>query len=350
MEQGGADVDEAGAEDALVLADAGAHGGEDAELAVLGGRAGGLARDVAQAQVIRVEAVVGHQDDGGILTGQIEQGAEHGVVIEVAHFHAVVEDLEIPVANLRPLRRVVFHEGVAEVVDGVVVNAHQVPGLVLDQRGGGGVDAGAVRDDFGERLDARVLLRLVEVLAAHAIEAGQEGAQVVLGQLRRVETQVLEVADEPLGVDGFRLERPFFRLVGTLVVGLLVVVGDHHALGQRLGGVGRPPADGDGVFCLLVEDVPDGLGLSREIGDGADAAGDGILLGKAEDAVLIRALAGGDGGPQRGTERGLEGGDVTHDAALKEAGEVGHFPGVEQRVDDLPIGGVPSDEEDLARW
>jgi hypothetical protein len=56
------------------------------------------------------------------------------------------------------------------------------------------------------------------------------------------------------------------------------------------------------------------------------------------------------GAVERGTERGLEGGDVAHDALLKEADEVGHFPGVEQRVDDLPVGGVPADEEDFARW
>jgi len=347
VEQGRADIDQAGAVDPLVLADAGALGGEDAELAVLGGRTGGLARDVAQAQVVRVEAMVGHQDDGGVVAGQVQQGAEHRIMIEVAHFHAVVEDAEVPVIHLRPLRRVVFHERVAEVVDGVVIDAHQVPRLVLDQRGGGGVDAGAIGDDLGERLDARVLLRLVEVLAAHAIEAGQEGAEIVLGQLRRVEAQVLEVADEPLRVDGFRLERPGVRVVG-MAAGLLVVIGDHHALGQRLGGVGRPPADGDGVFPLLVEDVPDRLGLAREIGDRADAAGDGIGLGKAEDAVFVRALAGGDGGPQRGAERGLEGGDVAHHALLEEAGEVGHFPGVEQRVDDFPVGGVPTDEQDFA--
>ena len=347
VEQGGADIDEAGAEHTLVLADARALGGEDAELAVLGSRAGGLAWDVTQAQVVRVEAVVGHEDDGGVLTGEREQGAEHGIVIEVAHFHAVVEDLVVPVVHLRPLRRVVFHEGVAEVVDGVVVNAHQVPGLVLDQGGGGGVDAGAVGDDFRKRLDARVLFRLVEVLAGHAVEAGQEGTEVVLVQLRGMEAEVLEVADEALGVDGFRLERPLVGLVAA-AVGLLVVVGDHRAVAERLGGVGRPPADGDGVFSLLVEDVPDGLGLAGEIGDGADAAGDGIGLGEAEDAMLVRALAGGDGGPQRGAERGLEGGDVSHDAFFKKAREVGHFAGVEQRVDDLPVRGVPADEQDLA--
>ena len=316
VEQGGTDVDEAGAVNALVLAEAGAHGGEDAELAVLGGGAGWFSRDIAQAQVVRVEAVVRHEDDGGVLPGQVQQGAEHGVVVKVAHFHAVVEDAVIPVIHLRPLRRVVSHEGVPEVVDGIVVNAHQVPRLVLDQGGGGGVNAGAVRDDLHERLDARVFFRLVEVLAAQAIEAGEEGAQVVLGELRRVEAQVLEVAHQPLGVDGFRLERPLFRIVGVVGVGLLVVVGDHHALGEGLGGIGGPPADGDGVFPLLVKDIPDGLGLAGEIGDGADAAGDGIRLGKAEDAVLVRALAGGDGSPQRGAERGLEGGDVAHDALL----------------------------------
>ncbi len=347
VEQGRADIDQAGAVHALVLADAGALGGEDAELAVLGSRAGGLARDVAQAQVVRVEAVVGHEDHGGVLTRESEQGAEHRIVIEVAHFHAVVEDLVVPVVHLRPLRRVIFHERVAEVVDGVVIDAHQVPGLVLDQGGGGGVDAGAVRDDLGERLDARVLFRLVEVLAGHAVEAGQERTEVVLVQLRGMEAEVLEVADEALRMDGFRLERPFVGLVAA-AVGFLVVVGNHHAVAERLGGVGRPPADGDGVFPLLVEDIPDGLGLAREIGDRADAAGDRVRLGEAEDTMLVRALAGGDGGPERGAERGLEGGDVAHHAFFKKARKVGHFAGVEQRVDDLPVRGVPADEQHFA--
>jgi len=66
--------------------------------------------------------------------------------------------------------------------------------------------------------------------------------------------------------------------------------------------------------------------------------------------VFVRALAGGDGGPQRGAERGLEGGDIAHHAFFKEAGEVGHFPGIDERVDDFPIGGVPADEEDFSRW
>jgi len=78
----------------------------------------------------------------------------------------------------------------------------------------------------------------------------------------------------------------------------------------------------------LVEDVPDGLGLAREIGDRADAAGDRIGLGKTEDAVFVRALASGDRRPERGAQRGLEGGDVTHDALFEEAREMGHFPGV----------------------
>jgi len=46
------------------------------------------------------------------------------------------------------------------------------------------------------------------------------------------------------------------------------------------------------------------LGLAGEIGDGTDAAGDGVRLGKAEDAVLAMALADGDGGPRVGLSAG----------------------------------------------
>ena len=50
---------------------------------------------------------------------------------------------------------------------------------------------------------------------------------------------------------------------------------------------------------------------------------DGIGLGESVDAVLERALAGRDGGPEHRRERGLERGQVTHRAAFDKALETG---------------------------
>ena len=94
------------------------------------------------------------------------------------------------------------------------------------------------------------------------------------------------------------------------------------------------------------------LVLRAEVGDRPDAAVDRVRLGEAVDAVLMGALAGGDRGPQHGRERRVEGGEVPGDAAIHHALQVRHLAGVQQRVDQFPVGCVPADEQHLAgnRW
>ena len=96
VQQRGADVEEVGPVDALVFSDAGTLGGEDAKLPVLDRRAGRLARDDGRTQVIGVEPVVGHEDHGRLLPGELQQRAEHHVVVTVSGFQAVIEDAEVP--------------------------------------------------------------------------------------------------------------------------------------------------------------------------------------------------------------------------------------------------------------
>ncbi len=125
-----------------------------------------------------------------------------------------------------------------------------------------------------------------------------------------------------------------------------VNVGDHLAMEIALA-LGRDPGDEVGTETLFAEHFPDGFALAGGGRDGKDLLEDGIDFGGAEDAVIIGHFAGGNGGPLRGTDLGLQGGEVTVDTTLHQGADAVHPAFGEKLIDDLPIGGVPTDEEDL---
>src|SRR5690606_10443870 len=104
--------------------------------------------------------------------------------------------------------------------------------------------------------------------------------------------------------------------------------------------------DDEGAEVGLGEDVPEGLGAPGGAGGGAEAGAGGVGLDEVKDAVLVRGLAGGDGGPEERREHREERGEVGTDAAVDEAPEVGERAGLEEGVDDLPVRGVPADDEE----
>jgi hypothetical protein len=114
-----------------------------------------------------------------------------------------------------------------------------------------------------------------------------------------------------------------------------------------LGGMAGPSTDDHAAQTALAEDIPHRFALAREDGDRLNATAIGRGLGEAVNAMFEGALAGGDGGPQHGRERGSESGELRHRPAFDEAPDVGHLARVHQRMDDLPVGGVPADEEDF---
>ena len=147
-------------------------------------------------------------------------------------------------------------------------------------------------------------------------------------------------------MDGAGLERPFFWIFTD---GSLVVIGNHDPFGKFFDGIRRPPSHYNGSEIVLIKNVPDRLCLAREIGDCSDAAGDRIRLGKSVDAMFVRTFAGCDRSPEDWTKNRLEGGDVSANSFFDQPGQIGHFANVNERHDDLPVGGVPADEEYLAR-
>ena len=114
---------------------------------MLDGRPGGNIGNGRGAQVIRMKAMIRHENHGGVLAGFFEQRPQHLVVKLVSHRDHVVVQLEVALADPGLPRRMVSHEAVAEVIDRIEVDREEIPRLVIQQPNGGGLDAHA----FGER-------------------------------------------------------------------------------------------------------------------------------------------------------------------------------------------------------
>jgi hypothetical protein len=125
---------------------------------------------------------------------------------------------------------------------------------------------------------------------------------------------------------------------------LLEVVGHHHAA-DRFGGVGGPPAHQIGFQTVLLQDVPDRLGFTAQVGDRPHPAAAGIGLAEPMDPMLMGPLAGGDRGPQHRREHRIEGGKVAHHSRSGQPLEVRHLARIQQRPDDLPVGSIPAEQK-----
>ena len=96
----------------------------------------------------------------------------------------------------------------------------------------------------------------------------------------------------------------------------------------------------------LRQDVPERLGLARGTRGYAHAIAGWVWFNKVQDAVFVGRLASGDGGPQQRRKFGLHGAEVCPRPGRNECSEVGHLSARKQRVNDLPIGGVPTENQE----
>src|ERR1039457_159526 len=100
---------------------------------------------------------------------------------------------------------------------------------------------------------------------------------------------------------------------------------------------------------VLIENVPQRFRFSGEVRDRLYAASVRCWLGEAVNAMLERPLSGGDRSPQHRRERRMQRGDLPRGAVFDEAPDVGHFAGIHKWMDDLPVCGIPPDQENLTR-
>lgn len=116
---------------------------------------------------------------------------------------------------------------------------------------------------------------------------------------------------------------------------------------DRFGGMSSKPTEHMTAHARLGADIPQRLDLAGGAGDRMKRAGVGIRFDEAQNAMFVGTLAGSDGVPQHGRKDRPQGCDIAHHAVIDQAFERGHVSLVEQRVDDLPVGSIPTDEENF---
>ena len=287
-----------------------------------------------------LEAVIGYDQDMRAGTSQRDEPAEHLVVKSIQVVHDVAIPRKLPLRDFRQARRVEAHELVADLVDALIIDGTEVPVSGFEQLRGDGVGA----DDLGE-------------------PRRQECQSVADGRVRRV--QLRRARDQrlehrPIDLGGMnaqfgqrgrgvrRMHRVLRRRpeVRTRTGGGTGELPGNDGPAHRLRGMAGLPAANHGTPAGLREDVPEGLAGPRAGADRPDAGTVGRGFDEAVDTVCVGPLPGGDARPQDGREHRRERLEVAHGAALHESPEVRHPAGVEQRVDHLPVGRVPADEQD----
>ena len=268
-----------------------------------------------------MEAVITDEDHGRLGAGKLQKSAEHEIVIAIGRVNDLFVKLEVALAHPLEPRRVILHEAMAEVVDGVEVDRRKIPvGHLLKQVHRPPMDPGAFGDQLGERAEPLVFL-LIDFRGL-----GDEVPQQIAVELMGMEALVGEIGGKLRWVDGACSQRPRLAERGDR---LLEMIG-HHRAADRLGGGARPPADDERGVAGLVENVPDGLRFAGKNRDRADGARLRIGLGEAMDAVLEGALARGDARPEHRRKCGLKRGEISHHAVLHQPADMGHEPHVDQ--------------------
>ena len=212
--------------------------------------------------------MVGHENHGGVRAGFIEQRAEHLIVQQVGLIYDVAVELEIALGDPSLARRMILHKAVGEMVDGVVVDGKEIPRLVFDQPSGGRMNGNAFAQDLHQRSEAFIFV-LID-LGGLGDKRLDHGGQQLVGMKAQVSQRFGELGR----MHAAGQQRPdFVKRAGFIANGAAraVEVVGYRGAPQRLGGMAGPPADDDAPQAVLIQDVPYGLALARQVGDGANA-------------------------------------------------------------------------------
>ena len=345
MEDRGSDIEQPTAEDEVVGLDAGPAGHEHPLWPVPDGDPGRHAGRKRWPQMIAVKAVVGDEDHGRVGPGQLHQPLEKHVVQPVDAGHHVAIQFEIGLRDPLHPRRVVGHEEVADLVHGPVIDRREVPvGIGLHEVRRRGMGRKGLRKFLGQHPEPLVFLLVDRVRLGHEQPDHLVGIEVVRAHAKIVHR--LREFRRPVGAGGGRrpvggrLVRRGARQVAehvrhdTAVSGLLAVRGE--------------PAHDMTPQAPLAQHLPERATPPRGGRHRHDPARVRIHLRESWHAVMVGHLAGGDARPEHRRELGLEGREIAAHACLDEPCQARHDTRVEEWMDDLPVGGIPADEQQPA--
>ena len=335
-------VQQTRAVDQRVLLESGPHRGEDALRPVPHGDARRHSRREGGPQVVAVEAVIAHQHDGGVRSSKLHQPRQQQIVKAVGAVHHILVEREVRIRRPLHLRRVEGHELVADLVNRSVIDRREVPVRpVLHQPAGRGVHAAGLRKTL-RQMPEPLVLRLVN---ARRIRHEQT-QHLIRVDVPRTHAQRVEMLCQLLRPVGARRRlRPVLRRVLLLVLEAVVEVRDDAALRQPLPLRGEP-AHHMGLQPVLAQHLPHRLATTRRGRDRHHLARL-IHLREARHAVMIRMLPGGDARPKHRRELRVQRGQRAGGALFQQALQGRHLPGIHQRLDDLPVRAVPTDEEEF---
>ncbi len=124
-------------------------------------------------------------------------------------------------------------------------------------------------------------------------------------------------------------------------------IGDEFSA-NRIGGMSDGKPEDLNAQSGLRKNVPEGFDLSGCRGRGASAPGHGVRFDEPENPMPVGGLSRDQRSPEQGRNRRGKAGQVPHDPARDQLREMGQATRIEERVYDLPVRGIPTDEDEPA--
>lgn len=130
--------------------------------------------------------------------------------------------------------------------------------------------------------------------------------------------------------------------------GLEKLVAEHNPI-DRLGRMGGIPIHDMAAQPGKLQQVPEGAAAAAGGGGQPQSLAIGGWLHEAENAVAIGRNAGDGTGPEQGRQPRLQAGQWRPTTPRQQASEVGQRPRLQQRVDQIPVGAVPTENQQAHR-
>ena len=266
-----------------------------------------------------------------------EQISQQRILNPVSRTHDLLIAGVLAQIHFRMARRMKHQKLMADQINEVEIDGKKVRLISADHRNRRVVQCIKLGQPLHQLSQPRILLQPALVQLWHKkpqqprINIGGTQTQVceLLAERRRINTAGRE---RPFGVRVLRRMRKLIRNVRAV---------------DRLGGKRTHPAHHTRRPALLGNQVPQGLDLAALAADGLNLARFPIDLRKTMNPVFVGIMARRKGRPQDRRQVRLETRQIARGPAFNQTCEHGHVPRLHQRQSNLPIGSIPTDQQQL---